>query len=289
MIQNILKLVSTMSPHIRIDEGVNQATLCWFPVNLNDHFPFGEELNELMVCQAHLTWGDRGNNEVTTRNGSLCKYTWAHRRCTLGFASLRGGRGTGTDCNLPAHSSDSTMAKPGREKWSLRPLAGDIRAYSPTEHGQRSSTPVHRSKIPSLHTLLSSSALLSVSLAAFMDSLCCLLLLLSSLISCHVSSYFNKSCSRSIICRYASFSFVSNTVIDLMRLLCVVFRIIGFEVCFCSLAPIRLLMLPVEQQHRWTHFSLIHCLSFISAQHIWLSQFNYLQKMLNDELVYVQL
>lgn len=54
MIQNILKLVSTMSPHVEIDEGVNQPTLCWFPVNLNDHFPFGEELNELMVCQAHL-------------------------------------------------------------------------------------------------------------------------------------------------------------------------------------------------------------------------------------------
>lgn len=157
--------------------------------------------------------------------GNTHERTGAARQCSRkrrGFASLRGGRGTGTDCNLIAHFSDNAMAKPGREKWSLRPLTGDIRPYGPTEHAQRSSTPVHRGKIPSPHTLLSYSARLSVSLAAFLDSLCCLLLLLSSLISCHVRNYFNKSCSRSILCHYLSFSFVSNTVIDLMWLLCVV-------------------------------------------------------------------
>lgn len=55
MVQNILKLVSSMSRHMETDEGVGEPAECWLIVNLNDHFPFGEELNKLMVCQANLT------------------------------------------------------------------------------------------------------------------------------------------------------------------------------------------------------------------------------------------
>lgn len=65
MIRNVLKLVSYMSSHmterdtkrgrLEIDRDVNHPTLCWFAVNLNNHFPFWEDQNELMVCQANLT------------------------------------------------------------------------------------------------------------------------------------------------------------------------------------------------------------------------------------------
>ncbi|XP_029695318.1 KAT8 regulatory NSL complex subunit 1-like protein isoform X4 [Takifugu rubripes] len=61
-------------------------------------------------------------------------------------------------------SFDNAMAKPGRETWSLRPLTGDIRPYGPTEHGQRSSTPVHRSqKLYNRHRRRSNSRVLDLS------------------------------------------------------------------------------------------------------------------------------
>lgn len=50
--------------------------------------------------------------------------------------------------------SDTAMDKLGKEEWSLRRLTDDIQPYSPAEHVQRSSTPVHSSKIPSCAALL---------------------------------------------------------------------------------------------------------------------------------------
>lgn len=50
--------------------------------------------------------------------------------------------------------SDTAMDKLGKEEWSLRRLTDDIQPYSPAEHVQRSSTPVHSSKILSCAALL---------------------------------------------------------------------------------------------------------------------------------------